>query len=216
MCHSTSKTRRKMRHHVLVVVHQAMQCALQMTRCPNACRKLKLARANVADMTLAAVLQQLRLLTVRLPATHCTEATGMHALCCRCAALHHAVHAVTTHVPWRLVTHCQPISQDLTIESDSAVGANSLASMPTSLRRLTLGHCNSVPASSLTSIGRLSVLEKLALDSLPNAGGDDALQQLALHLPAGLTSLEFIGIFTEYWRVANAAVCRRSRHFYEP
>ena len=210
MCHSTSKTRRKMRHHVLVVVHQAMQCALQMTRCPNACRKLKLARANVADMTLAAVLQQLRLLTVRLPATHCTEATGMHALCCRCAALHHAVHAVTTHVPWRLLTHCQPISQDLKIESDSAVGANSLASMPTSLRRLTLGHCTSVPASSLTTIGRLLVLEELTLDSLPHAGGDDALQQLALHLPAGLTSLEFTDSSNCSTRKASAVIFGRS------
>ena len=87
--------------------------------------------------------------------------------------------------------------------------------MPTSLRRLTLGHCTSVPASSLATIGRLSVLEELALRSLPNAGGDDALQQLALHLPAGLTSLEFTG-FNEYWRMLNAVVCSRSQHFDEP
>jgi hypothetical protein len=117
----------------------------------TALRKLKLVTANVADVTLAAVLQQLPLLT------------------------------------------------DLKIKWDTTVGADSLASMPTSLRRLTLAHCASLPTSSLASIGRLSVLEELKLHSLPHACGNDALQQLALHLPAGLTSLEFIG-FTEYWR----------------
>ena len=131
-------------------------------------------------------------LTDGASASHCMEATGMHALCCRCAALHHAVHAGNNACAVVLVK-CIPISQDLEIERDSTVGADSLASMPTSLRRLTLAHCDSVPASSLASIGRLLVLEELTLDSLPHAGGDDALQQLALHLPAGLTSLEFTG-----------------------
>ena len=63
--------------------------------------------------------------------------------------------------------------------------------MPVSLRRLMLQDCFSVPASALTSIKRLSALEELNLHRLPKAGGDDALQLLALQLPAGLTFLEF-------------------------
>jgi hypothetical protein len=70
-----------------------------------------------------------------------------------------------------------------------------------------------VRTSSLTSIGRLSVLEELALHSLRHAGGDDALQQLALHLPAGLTSLKFTG-FT--LRKVSAVPRGRSQHCYEP
>jgi hypothetical protein len=77
--------------------------------------------------------------------------------------------------------------------------------VPTSLRRLTLGRCTSLNASSLTSIGRLLVLEELALDSLRHAGGDDALTKLALHLPTGLTSLEFTG-FTHYGTCKASAV----------
>jgi hypothetical protein len=86
--------------------------------------------------------------------------------------------------------------------------------MPKSLRRLALAHCTSVPASSLASIGRLSVLEELTLHSLPDAGGNDALQQLALHLPASLTSLELTG-FTEYWRKVSAVICDCSQQFYD-
>jgi hypothetical protein len=63
--------------------------------------------------------------------------------------------------------------------------------MPVSLRRLMLQDCFSVPASALASIKRLSALEELSLHRLPKAGGDDALQLLALQLPASLTSLEF-------------------------
>src|SRR4051812_27594212 len=81
--------------------------------------------------------------------------------------------------------------KDLKLESCSTVAAESLASMPTSLRRLKLRDCASVPASSLTTIKRLSALKQLALHCLPKAGGDDALQLLALQLPTGLTSLEF-------------------------
>ena len=81
--------------------------------------------------------------------------------------------------------------QDLEVSQSDTLAAESLASMPVSLRRLMLQDCFSVPASALTSIKRLSALEELSLHRLPKAGGDDALQLLALQLPTGLTSLEF-------------------------
>ena len=81
--------------------------------------------------------------------------------------------------------------QDLEVSRSGTLAAESLASMPVSLRRLVLQDCFSVPTSSLASIKRLSALEELALHCLPEAGGDAALQLLALQLPAGLTSLEF-------------------------
>ena len=92
-----------------------------------------------------------------------------------------------------LSIRCMTVLQDLDIEVCGPIAAESLANMPVSLRRLVLHDCYSVPASSLTSIKRLSALEELALQGLPKAGGDDALQLLALHLPAGLTSLRFAG-----------------------
>jgi hypothetical protein len=71
-----------------------------------------------------------------------------------------------------------------------------------SLQRLVLNHCPAVPASSLASLGRLTALKELALECLPNAGGDDAMQQLAPQLHARLTSLEFNG-FSRFsrWKV---------------
>lgn len=71
------------------------------------------------------------------------------------------------------------------------MAAESLASVPASLRRLALRYCTNIAASSLASIKRLSALEQLTLYGLTSAGGDDALQLLARQLPAGLTSLEF-------------------------
>ena len=192
-----------------------------LTTIATACRKLTLWTTEAADATLAGVLQQLPLLTVRLPASP-RHACILLPLCGIAAGgvdallplyVRHCIMRCMQGIPhalWCILTHCKPVSQDLKIDWDCTVGAETLASMPTSLRRLTLAHCTSVPASSLTTIGRLSVLEKLALRSLPNAGRDDALQQLALHLPAGLTSLEFTGSTNYSTRKASAVIFGRS------
>ena len=59
---------------------------------------------------------------------------------------------------WCFPSHSRPVSQELDIELNCTIAAESLANMPVSLMRLVLGHCSSVPASSLASIGRLSAL----------------------------------------------------------
>lgn len=96
--------------------------------------------------------------------------------------------------------------QDLEIQGSHTLAAESLASMPMSLQRLVLNHCPAVPASSLASLGRLTALEQLALDCLPNAGGDDAMQQLAPQLHARLTSLDFNGF--SGWKVGAESLDR--------
>jgi hypothetical protein len=145
--------------------------------------------ADVADVTLADVLQQLPLLTVRLHGRHrhaCTLLVIAASCCMGCAGdLAHSV------VLSRVSTHCNAVLQELDMYRCYTIAAESLAKMPVSLRRLVLRDCYGVPASALTSIKRLSALEDLTLDSLRRAGGDDALQLLALHLPASLTSLGF-------------------------
>jgi hypothetical protein len=80
--------------------------------------------------------------------------------------------------------------QDLDV-IESEIAAESLASIPVSLRRLMMRDCGSVTVSSLASLKRLSALEELTLDCLSKAGGDDALQLLARQLPVCLTHLEF-------------------------
>lgn len=61
-----------------------------------------------------------------------------------------------------------------------------------SLRRLALRYCDSVPVTSLASLGRLSTLENLALVCVfKDTGVNNTLQLLAGQLPAGLTSLDF-------------------------
>jgi hypothetical protein len=70
-----------------------------------------------------------------------------------------------------------------------------------SLRRLMMRICDGVTASSLASIKRLSALEELALDCLSKAGGDDALQLLARHLPVCLTYLGFSRNTGAKWEV---------------
>jgi hypothetical protein len=92
----------------------------KVTRRLNACRKLKLVTANVTDVTLAAVLQQLPLLTVRLPAIarqpqacmhFATVVRHMHYIYYRCAALHHAVPAGNNACA---VVHVNPLQTHLT------------------------------------------------------------------------------------------------------
>ena len=114
---------------------------------------------------------------------------------------------------WCFTSHCKLVLQELHIVLNCTIAAESLESMPVSLRRMALDHCASVPASSLASIGRLSALERLALDSLPQAGGDDALRQLAPQLPSGLTSLKFRG-FTSC--KVGVVPCERTQHSCEP
>ena len=91
--------------------------------------------------------------------------------------------------------------QDLDV-IESEIAAESLASIPLSLRRLMMRDCGSVPVSSLASIKRLSALEELALDCLSKAGGDDALQLLARHLPVALTHLGFSRNTGAKWEVS--------------
>jgi hypothetical protein len=155
-------------------------------------RSLTLLYTDVPDVTLAGVLQQLPLLTVRLPATARTPQACMHtARACVASVMVRGVCRRDSAQHVVLSIRCKTVLQDLDINRCCTIAAESFAKMPVSLRRLVLRDCYGVPASALTSIKRLSALEDLELDSLRKAGGDDALQLLALHLPASLTSLGF-------------------------
>ena len=100
-----------------------------------------------------------------------------------------------------LLSFPDPSCQDLEVAESGSIAAESVASMPVSLRRLMMRDCDGVTASSLASIKRLSALEELALDCLSEAGGDDALQLLARQLPACLTYLEFSFNTGATWKV---------------
>jgi hypothetical protein len=101
-----------------------------------------------------------------------------------------------------LLTFPDPSCQDLDVIECGTIAAESFASIPVSLRRLMMRGCGSVTASCLASIKRLSALEKLALDWLSKAGGDDALQLLARQLPLSLTHLGFSCNTGATWKVS--------------
>ena len=182
----------------------AIMCTLMTTKLPVARRKLELYAIEAADAMLADVLRQLPCLTVsdtilcgrhRHTQIYTQSAEGL------CSNVTCNVDRDSVVVVVQLLIFPVSSCQDLDV-IESEIAAESLASIPVSLRRLMMRGCCGVTASSLASIKRLSALKKLALDCLSNAGGDNALQLLAWQLPAGLTYLGFSRNTGARWEVS--------------